>query len=106
MPHATRGKTDEHLDAVMQALTRYESEHPRADIVGYRQGAYSIRIRIIDPEFAGLGRAERHDAIWKVLEELPEETQSHLSTILLLTPAEIDKSFANLEFENPVGSRS
>ncbi len=32
----------------------------------------AIRVRIIDPDFRGVSRAERHEAIWRVLEDLPD----------------------------------
>jgi stress-induced morphogen len=105
MPLALRGRTDEYLDAVMTVLAKYESQHPRAEIVGYRQNSVSIRIRIVDPDFANISRTDRHDTVWRVLDELPEEIQSHLSTILLLTPDEKKKSFASLEFDDPVPSK-
>jgi len=104
MPLKVRGKSDEYLDGVMTALAKYESQHPQAEIEGYRQNTVSIRIRIIDPDFTGISRTERHDLVWHVLDDLPEEIQSHVSTILLLTPAEAKRSFANVEFEDPVPS--
>ena len=64
----------------------------------------SIRVRIIDPDFAGVGLAERHDAVWKLSDPLPEEVLSHLSGLLLLTPAEKKTSFANVEFDHPIPS--
>ena len=35
------------------------------------------------------------------LEKLPEEVQSDISMVVLLTPAETKRSLANLEFEDP-----
>src|SRR5436190_24205581 len=104
MPLKVRGETDDDLDAVMKVLAKYEAQHPRAEIEGFRQGSFSIRIRIVDPDFANLSRTDRHDAIWKLLDELPEEVLSNLSTILLLTPEETKKSFANVEFDDPIPS--
>ncbi len=104
MPLNVRGKTDDYLDAVMKVLAKYESRHPRAEIEGFRQNSVSIRIRIVDPDFANVSRTDRHDEVWRVLDELPEEIQSHLSTILLLTPDEKKRSFANFEFDDPIPS--
>ena len=89
----------------MKVMAKYESQHPRAEFEGYRQNSVSIRIRIVDPDFAGVSRTDRHNAVWRVLDELPEEIQSHLSTILLLTPDEKKKSFANSEFDDPIPSK-
>jgi stress-induced morphogen len=99
-----RGATDANLDAVMKVLAKYQAQHPRAEIEAYRQNTVSIRVRIIDPDFAQVSRADRHDVVWKLLDELPEEIQSDLSTILLLTPDEKQKSLANLEFDDPIPS--
>jgi len=99
-----RGESDSDLDAVMKVLAKYESQHPRAEIELFRQSSFSIRIRVVDPDFANFSRTDRHDAIWKLLEELPEEVLSNLSTILLLTPEEKKKSFANVEFDDPIPS--
>jgi hypothetical protein len=42
---------------------------------------------------------------WQYLGELPEEVQSDISTVLLLTPDETKKSFANFEFDDPIASK-
>ena len=104
MPLEVRGRSDDYLNAVMQSLKKYEAQHPRAEIAGYRQNSVSIRIRIVDPDFANVSKTDRHNAVWRVLDELPEEIQSHLSTILLLTPEEKKMSFANCEFDDPIPS--
>jgi hypothetical protein len=36
---------------------------------------------------------------------LPDEIQSDLSSLILLAPEETKKSFANLEFEDPIPSQ-
>src|SRR6516164_2472528 len=53
------------------------------------------------PSFQGLEKSDRHSRIWKYLESLPEELQSDISMVVLLTPAETPRSLANLEFEDP-----
>jgi hypothetical protein len=104
MPFKIRGETDKYVDAVIVALAKYEAQHPHAEIEAYRQNSVSIRIRIIDPDFSNLDKTERHNEIWRFLDDLPEEIQSHVSTILLLTPNEKAKSFASVEFDDPVPS--
>jgi len=99
-----RGQTDESLDAVIESLTRYEAAHTSARIDIFRQSFASIRVRIVDPDFARVSRTERHDRIWAFLEELSEEILSQISTVLLLTPEEHKKSFASVEFDEPVMS--
>jgi stress-induced morphogen len=92
------------LNQIKKALASYAAEHAAADVVLYRHGPYLIRIRIIDPDFAGVSRDERHETVWAYLEGLGDEVLSEVSLLLLLTPKETSKSFANVEFDNPVPS--
>jgi hypothetical protein len=82
----------------------YEADHPRAQIDLYRQNPVSVRLRIIDPEFASRGKPDRSDQVWGYPERMPEEVLSDISTVLLLTPDETRSRFANFEFEDPVPS--
>jgi stress-induced morphogen len=104
MSIAVRGTGDSFTDQVLDALGNYESLHPGAEIEVYRRNSVSIRVRIVDPEFLGISRSERHEIVWRFLEKLPEEVQSQVSLLLLLTPEETKTSFANLEFDNPIPS--
>jgi hypothetical protein len=99
-----RGKTDAVLDRIIEVLRAYEQDHPQARIDLYRQNRVSVRIRIIDPDFAGTGKSERSQRAWTYLEKLDDDTQGDISTLLLLTPDETKMSFANFEFEDPVPS--
>ncbi len=99
-----RGDTDEIVNSFVAALKTYKADHPRAQIALYRQNPVSIRVRIIDPDFHGLERSERHEKVWKYLETLSDEFQDDLSMLVLLTPNEVSRSFANMEFEDPVPS--
>ena len=60
----------------------------------------AIRIRIIDPDFAGMDLVDT--LLWKYLDKLPDEAISEITLLLLFTPKETKKSFANMAFENPV----
>ena len=97
-----RGKSDGAMELVREALSQYEAQHPAAQIVIYRQNSVSLRIRIIDPDFAATTRADRHDVVWRLFEELPDDVQSQISILLLLTAEEANGSFANVEFDHPV----
>ncbi len=97
-----RGQSDQSIGRVIDALKGYEADHAQARIDLYRQNSVSVRIRIIDPSFQSLNRPERHSRVWHYLEQLPEEIQSDISMLLLLTPDETKMSFANMEFEDPV----
>ena len=96
---------DAEVREVLKVLGSYESLHPNAKVKSYRQNSQSIRIRIIDPDFRKLDKALRHDHIWEILEKLPEDIQSQITVLLLLSPEETQTSFANMDFENPIPSR-
>ena len=88
----------------MVALRTYEQDHPQSQIELYRQNPVSVRVRIVDVDFAGLEKAERHQTVWAYFDCLSEEEQSDISMLVLLTPKETARSMANLEFEDPVPS--
>jgi stress-induced morphogen len=100
-----RGVSDEILEQVIAVLRKYESDHPNAVIDLYRQNSVSIRVRIMDPAFRGMSKRQRNDLVWNYLDALPEETQGDISMLVLLTPPEVEKSMANLEFDDLVPSR-
>jgi hypothetical protein len=97
-----RGNSDAILDQIIAVLHSYEADHPGSQIDIYRQNPVSVRVRIIDPDFAGRNKVERSKLVWKYLDVLPEETQSDISTLLLLVPDETKLSFANFEFDDPI----
>jgi hypothetical protein len=99
-----RGPSDPILEQFIGALRAYEADHPEARIDLYRLNPVSVRVRIIDPEFAGRGRVERSRDVWAYLDLLPEDIVADLSSLILLVPDETMRSFANMEFEDPVPS--
>ena len=94
-----RGRSDAIIEAILEVLRAYEADHRDAQIDIYRQNSVSVRVRIIDPIFAGKSKVERSKQVWQYLNTLPDEVQSDLSTLILLTPEETKMSFANFEFE-------
>jgi hypothetical protein len=96
---------DDDVRAVLDVLNKYKASHPDSKVKSYRQNSASIRIRIIDPRFAGSDRATRHDLIWKLLESLDPRVQSQITVLLLLTPDETKSSLTNMDFEDPIPSR-
>jgi hypothetical protein len=98
-------KPDKRLKQIVAALEEYAATHPRADIEAYRHNSVSVRIRVIDPTFKGQSWSQREEDLWAILERLPEETVAEISLLLLLTPAEAKKSFANADFDDPIPSR-
>ncbi len=100
----THGCKDETIVLLIEALKAYQAKHSQAQIDLYRQNSVSVRIRIIDPDLTGRSRAERNKDAWNYLNSLPEEIQSDVSSLILLTPEETKMSFANFEFEHPIPS--
>lgn len=100
-----RGEVVEALALVADVLRGLEEGHPEARIDLYRPNSVSIRIRVIDPRFAGLGMPARHDRVWAHLEKLPDEVVGEISMVLLLAPGEVDRSISNFEFEHTAPSR-
>lgn len=95
------GKTDKSLENVRDVLQEYAEAHPHAEIRIYRKNCVSIRIRIIDPDFKGMSKSDRHNQVWQLVEKMPEDTQKDISVLLLLAPDETKGSLMNLEFEDP-----
>jgi stress-induced morphogen len=100
-----RGKSDAVLSRIAKVLSAYESEHPDSTAQLYRQNPAAVRIRIVDPSFAGLDRIERDELVWSYLNNLPANARSDITVLLLLAPEELETSFANQDFEDPVPSR-
>ena len=94
-----------HARKLLHNLARtLKADHPSAEIGLYRHGKYSVRVRIVDPSFAGESKPQRHRVAWPYLVGLPEETLSDLSTLLLVTPDEKAFSFASMDFDDPLPS--
>ncbi len=100
-----RGNSDAVIDEIVAALDRYEVDHPTASIDLYRQNSVSVRVRIIDPTFQGMGRTQRSQLVWQYLSQLSDEVQSDISTVLPLSPDEAKMSFASFEFDDPIPSK-
>jgi stress-induced morphogen len=99
-----RGSSDAIIESIERALQSYQQDHPSSEIDIYRQNSVSVRIRVIDPDFAGTSRIARHETIWKYLDQVSDDDQGDISMLVLLTPEETSRSMANLEFDDPVPS--
>lgn len=99
-----RGDSDDVIKQIEIVLEAYQKDHPLAQVTMYRQNSVSVHIRIVDPDFNGMSKADRNDRVWDYLDRLSDNAQADVSVLLLLTPSELPKSFANLEFEDPVPS--
>ncbi|MGL4463593.1 MAG: hypothetical protein ACRDD1_22330 [Planctomycetia bacterium] len=100
-----RETSDAEMEEILNALAKYESLHPNAEIDANRRNNVTMRVRIIDPDFKGVDRKTRHDDVWNHLEVLPEEVLSQLTMLLLITPDEKKNSIASIDFDRPATSR-
>lgn len=92
---------DEHVQALTEALAAYRREHPDAECEVYRYNPGSVRVRVINPAFAGMSRTRRHRVVWDYLrQKAGEDAMAEVSLLLLLAPDELRDSLANLEFED------
>jgi stress-induced morphogen len=101
-----RGPTDPYMEAFAAALRPYTDEHRSAEVEIFRYSPVSIRVRVIDPDFRGKSRSQRHHTVWPLLYPLDEEVLGELTMLLLITPEERTSSMANRDFEGPTFAES
>lgn len=89
----------QHTDETRRIEDLLRPEFP--DVRAYRYNSASIRVRVIDKRFARMSKPDREKLVDPLLEKLPEDTQSDITILLLLTPEEAKSSLMNLEFEDP-----
>lgn len=73
----------------------------KAKVDAYRHGAYSIRLRVIDPAFHNKSVTERDQMTTSLFDGLAQEIDRDVSLVLLLSPQEAKEHFMNEEFEHP-----
>jgi stress-induced morphogen len=96
---------NDETEQVRDVLRSYESVHADAAVEVRSPNEYSIRIRIVDPDFEGVSRGDREPEVWRLLQGLPDDVFTRISMLLLLTPDEQADSLANREFDDPLPSR-
>ncbi|MBY0514824.1 MAG: hypothetical protein K2P78_13035 [Gemmataceae bacterium] len=99
MPVTVRGHADPITTAIAEALRRYVDTRPAAEVDVYRYSPVSVRVRVVDPDFRGKSRSERHRTVWPLVYQLDEDSLAELTLLLLLTPEERGHSPADREFE-------
>jgi stress-induced morphogen len=105
MATITRGSRDELVEKIKQVLDEYERLNPGSRASVYRQNSASIRVRIVDDNFSGKSKGDRHDYVWDFLiDRLTDDDIQEISVLLLLTSKELSSSFMNVEFDDPVPS--
>jgi hypothetical protein len=93
------GETRSVEDALRKSFKQVDS---------YRYNSASIRVRVIDPVFAGMSRDERERRVEEEIAKLAEDTQRDIVTVFCFTQEELrqtPKTFReftlNTEFEDP-----
>ena len=71
-----------------------------SQVAAYRYNPASLRVRVIDPRFEGLSRAQRADMLEPAIKTLPEQLQVDIVRCWLFTPAEAPTSPEAWEFES------
>jgi hypothetical protein len=98
-------RPDPYLKQIIKALEPYDKAHPKAVVEAYRHNSVSIRIRISNGDFKGQSWSKREEEVWAAFDQLPEDVVAEISVLLLLTPDEAKKSFASMEFDDPIPSK-
>jgi stress-induced morphogen len=102
----TRGPVDAAVGTLKTVLDEYEQQHAGSAAALYRQNSGAIRIRIVDPRFAGRSKSQRHDDVWDFISHrLTEDARQEISVLLMLSPGEDRTSLMNLEFDDPIQSK-
>jgi stress-induced morphogen len=104
MPTSNK-KDDKYSRQIEEVLAKeYKPRHPKAQIKAYRYNSASVRVRVLDPDFAGKTIPEREDMVWAILDSLPERVRAEITVLLLLTPEERETSLLSAEFDAPTRS--
>ncbi len=98
---AVQTQLDLALDQLASALAGYGRDHPGARAEAYRYSPFSLRVRVINPEFDGVDAFDRHDAVWDHLDALPDDVRQAIHLVVLKTPEEAARSRASWLFDNP-----
>lgn len=81
-------QADPYVQVISEALERYEQENAGSSCAVYRYNPGCIRVRIIDPGFAGKSRGERHDYALSYLKQVPDDVFAEITVLACLEPGE------------------
>lgn len=92
MPAAMPSRVERIREKLQQALGTERIEliddsHLHAGHAGAREGKGHFRVRVVSPCFAGLRTLQRHQLVYRSLEELMQ-SDIHALSIVALTPEE------------------
>lgn len=99
MPVQVLGTRDKTTDSFAATLEAYAANHLSADIQVYRHSPVAVRVRVVDPDFHGKTRTERHREVWPLLYKLDQDTLEELGKLLLIAPEQQEFSMVNREFQ-------
>jgi len=93
------GNNDPVTELFAASLQSYAVNHPSAVVQVYRDSPVAVRVRIVDPDFRGKSRSERHKTVWPILYNLDQDKLEELGMLLLIAPEEKEGSAVNREFD-------
>ncbi len=89
-----------------QVLTVLGKAFSNAKVEAYRYNSASLRVRVVSEQFIGKSRVEREAIVQPLIEKLPDEIQTDIVMLLLLTPDEHARrterlDLLDIEFDDP-----
>lgn len=97
-----RGREDDQLNQVRDALQSYQDSRRNAEIPFYEQNPHSIRICIIDASFRTRPVQDREEEIWWELSDVDDATYGNVTLLVMLGPEEAKDSLLYLGFMHPL----
>jgi stress-induced morphogen len=93
----TTDRVTERVERVIRE--KYTPAHPNATVKAYRYSGWSIRVRVVDPDFEGKTFVERETELFPILRAFPDRDQERITMLLTLTPEESARSPLSAEFD-------
>ena len=105
-----RAKPDHYVEQIVEILSsNHLPNHPQARIDAYYDDERGIRVRILDPDYAGMKMEQRWQPFFELIASQLPEAQSEIGMLFFMTPTEAANRYAHMngEFEDhlPMPSR-
>jgi len=107
---ARQALPDRYVKQIVEILgTNYLPNHPQARIDAYYDDERGIRVRILDPDYAGMKLEQRWKQFYELIAPLLPEARSEIGLLFFMTPKEAANRYLQMngEFEDhmPMPSR-
>ena len=102
-------KTDQLVEQILEIIrTNYLPDHPKARVDAYYDDERGIRVRILDPDLAGMKMEQRWEPFFEWIEPLSPEVRSEIGMLFFMTPKEAANRYVQMngEFEDHMPMRS